>query len=137
MSFEPEFLELMPHVIQVYSFVSVDAEGEATYDPDPATQPGKRYQCRIVGKGLALRTKFSEQDTVIYDIYVGPRLIDNEPDFSTMGDVFRIEDKIVLPADQVYTDQTPLIFAVGRFPDDEGHHHTKIQCGFMYHRQGQ
>jgi hypothetical protein len=134
MAFELEFLELMPHVVTVISYLGEDFRGDPIYDD---ANP-KRYISRIVGKGLALRTRLSDQTTVIYDIYVGPRLDEDDmivPDSS--GDVFRVEDKIVLPPDEVYTDQTPVIFAIGRFPDDGGHHHTKIQCGWMYHRQGQ
>lgn len=134
MAFELEFLELMPHVVKVFPYLGEDFYG----DPQHDMENPRRYRCRIVGKGLALRTKMSDQETVIYDIYVGPRLDENDQIVpNSSGDAFHIEDKIVLPPDQVFTDQTPVIFAVGRFPDDTGHHHTKIQCGWMYHRQGQ
>lgn len=135
MSFELEFLEMMPHEIQVFSFVGEDFRGKKTYDP--AVPPGKLYKCRIVGKGIALRTRAEEQDTVIYDVYIGPRIEGGKPVLSSLGDAFRVEDRIVLPVDVVWTDQTPEIFAVARETDEDGHHHTKIQCGWMYHRQGQ
>jgi len=134
MAFELEFLELMPHIVTVIPYTGEDFFGDPVYDVDNP----RRYRARIVGKGLALRTKLSDQETVIYDLYIGPRLDDDDQIIQdSSGDIFRIEDKIVLPPDEVYTDQTPLIFAIGRFPDDTGHHHTKIQCGWMYHRQGQ
>lgn len=133
MAFEPEFLELMPHTIQVITFLGEDFRGDPTYDD---ANP-REYRCRIVGKGLALRTRFSDQETVIYDIYIGPRVEDGDIIWDSMNDVFKNEDKIVLPPDAVWVDQTPVIFAVGRFTDDTGQHHTKIQCGWMYHRQGQ
>lgn len=121
MPFESEFLEMMPHQVEVHSWLGQDFQGIDTYAVPHAT-----YQCRIVGKGIALRRKEGEEDTVIFDIYA-----------DTGGAVVKIEDKIVLPADEAWIDQTPLIFAIGRYTDEFGHHHTKIQCGWMYHRQGQ
>lgn len=121
MSFESEFLDMMPHTIEVHSWTGQDFDGVDQY-----VVPHKTYRCRIVGKGIALRRRDAEEDTVIFDIYA-----------NTGGDVVKVEDKIVLPADNAWIDRTPLIFAVGRYTDETGHHHTKIQCGWMYHRQGQ
>lgn len=120
MSFEAEFLEMMPHEITLEPWLEQDFHGADSYGP-PRT-----YRCRIVGKGIALRRRDQEDTTVIFDIYA-----------HTGGDVVKIEDRITLPDDQAFLDRTPEIFAVGRFTDEQGHHHTKIQCGWMYHRQGQ
>lgn len=111
----------MPHTIEVLHHLGSDFEGEDVYADAPV-----EYRCRIVGKGIALRRRFGEDQTVIYDIYV-----------HSGSNVFTTEDKVILPEDAVWTDQTPLIFAVGRYTDEDGHHHTKLQCGWMYHRQGQ
>lgn len=121
MSFELEFLEMMPHWIEVRHSLGFDYEGTPVYDPEI-----HYYQCRIVGKGLSLRRAQGEDDTVIYDIYVNGG-----------GDRFTNQDQITLPVDQAWVDRTPLIFAIGRYTDDTGHHHVKVQCGWMYHRQGQ
>lgn len=121
MSFEKEFHELMPHSIIIEPYTGESFRGVKTYGP-----PKPYEHCRIVGKGLSLRTTAQEQDTVVFDIYV---------DAGT--DVIKIEDRLTLPADQAWLDQTPEIFAVARETDEDGHHHTKIQCGWMYHRQGQ
>ena len=118
---EKEFLELMPHTVKIFSYVGVNFHGEPQHEEEPV-----EYRARIVGKGIALRKRTDEDDTVIFDIYIDAE--DN---------VIRVEDKIELPEDAAWMDQTPLIFAVGRYTDDEGVHHTKIQCGYMYHRQGQ
>lgn len=117
---EREFLEMMPDIVKISPYEGIDFHGEASYG-DPI-----EYRARIVGKGLALRTRTDEDDTVVYDIYIDAddRLI-------------RIEDKVELPEEIAWIDQTPLIFSVGRFEDGNGYHHTKIQCGYMYHRQGQ
>lgn len=133
MAFEPELLELMPHVVSIQSYLGEDFRGDPQYD---ATI--RRYRSRIVGKGIALRTKMEEQETVVYDVYIGPRILDDGTlDFTAVSDPFKIQDKLTLPADLAWADTTPEIFAVARQTDDEGHHHTKIQCGWMYHRQGQ
>lgn len=118
---EYEFLEMMPHIVTIYSYLGDDFHGDPQHDP-----AAKSYRCRIVGKGLALRRREGEENTVVFDIYA-----------DVGDDVIRVEDKIVLPADLAWMDQTPEIFSVGKFTDEDGHHHTKIQCGWMYHRQGQ
>ena len=119
---ESEFLELMPDYVRIYPFLGTyDFEGK----PQRATTPVE-YPARIVGKGLAVRRKQDEEDTVIYDVYI-----------DAGEDVIRMEDQIELPPNQAWIDTTPEIFTVGRFSDENGIHHTKIQCGWMYHRQGQ
>lgn len=125
---EADFLDLMPHIVTIQPWLSEDFHGGDSYG-DPV-----RYIARVVGKGIALRRREGEEDTVIYDIYIGA-LENGEPVPETT--VFTTRDKITLPADQGLQDETPLIFSIGRFPDEKGQHHTKIQCGFMYHRQGQ
>lgn len=123
MSFEAEFLELMPDEVEVMHHLGQDFEGNDLY-----TIPPKKYRCRIVGKGIALRKRFSEESTVIFDIYIPA---------PPGGQKFTIEDQVILPDDEAWIDRTPQLFAVGRFPDQDGHHHIKLQCGWMYHRQGQ
>lgn len=119
---EPDFLDMMPYVFVRIPYIRTDFHGSHVYDVDnPLT-----YRCRIVGKGLALRRREGEEDAIIVDIY------------ADMGeDIMRTEDMIELPPSQMWIDQTPVIFSIGRFPDTLGNHHTKIQCGWMYHRQGQ
>lgn len=119
---EAEFLELMPHKVKITSFIREDFHGNDIYDEANV----RTYRCRIVGKGIALRRALSEDETVIFDIYLDPGT-----------DRITTRDRIELPAELLWLDQTPEIFAVGRFTDDEGQHHVKIQCGWMYHRQGQ
>lgn len=119
---ESEFLELMSDYVKIYPWLGTyDFEGNPQRAADPI-----EYQARIVGKGLAVRRRADEEDTVIFDVYIDPK-----------DDVIRLEDKIELPPDAAWMDTTPEIFTVGRFTDDKGLHHTKIQCGWMYHRQGQ
>lgn len=117
---EREFLELMPHTVMISPFLGRDFDGVDQFG-DPV-----EYRARIAGKGIALRRRSDEDDTVIFDVYIDA------------GDnIIRTEDKIELPPDAAWIDETPLIFSVGRYTDDRGVHHTKIQCGYMYHRQGQ
>lgn len=122
MAFEPEFLEMMPHEIVIERYLSQDFFGRKVYD---VAHP-RTYRCRIVGKGLSLRRQQGDDDTVVYDIYV-----------HSGADLIQLEDKITLPEEQAWIDRTPVIFTVGRVTDEQGQHHTKIQCGWMYHRQGQ
>jgi hypothetical protein len=125
MAFTDDFLELMPDIVGIEAYGGEDEFG----DPLPYG-PLTLFQCRIVGKGLSVRRQASEDDTVIYDIYLDVR----EDPFRT----FTTKDRITLPPDQGFLDLTPEIFTVGRFPDEDNEpHHIKLQCGWMYHRQGQ
>lgn len=134
MSFERDFLTMMPHIIGKQTRTGQDFNNVPTYNPTV-----ERYRCRITGKAIALRRHEFEEDTVIFDIYVCPFPL-NELDEIQWGApvaLFAVEDRIILPADQAWIDQTPILFAVGRNTDEDGHHHVKLQCGWMYHRQGQ
>ncbi len=122
MPFESEFLSMMPHTISVRTPTGKDVYNKATFTG--ATT--RTYRCRITGKILSIRRSGREEQTVVFDIYA-----------NTGNDVLTLEDEITLPADNVWQDQMPEIFAVARVSDERGHHHTKIQCGFQYHRQGQ
>ena len=143
MSFEREFLTMMPHTIWHQRRTGVDLYNRPAYDP-----VGTHYRCRITGKSLALRERMGEQDTVIFDIYVCPFPVVNgvkafagveEGRVNFKGDIAQIvvNDKITLPANQGWRDRTPELFAVGNITDETGLHHIKVQCGWMYHRQGQ
>jgi len=119
--FESEFLQMMPHTVTIYPKTGY------TVNSIPAhATTGKVYRCRIVGKNLSLRRSQASEQTVVFDIYV-----------NAGNDVIGMEDKIELPADGAWLSRYPVLFAVARATDDEGHHHTKLQCGWMYHRQGQ
>lgn len=120
--FESEFLDLMPHTVTIYPRTGYDDSGVPSY----TGSVGKAYQCRIVGKNLSLRRPLTQEQTVVFDIYV-----------NSGSDVFGLEDRVELPNDGAWLDRYPKLFAVARLTDEDGHHHTKLQCGWMYHRQGQ
>lgn len=115
-----EFLTMMPHTVTIAPFTGRDLYGNLSHGAPVS------YRCRIVGKVLALRRTVTEDQSVIFDIY-----LDAE------GAVFSVNDQLILPADAAFVDQTPEIFAIARVTDEDGHHHVKMQCGWMYHRQGQ
>lgn len=123
----------MPHTIRRAQETSRSFRNVPTYD-----EAGEEsFRCRITGKALSIRHRMTEEDTVIFDIYVYPFpiLAAGGFDYDTPTEVFRTTDRITLPDDQAFIDTTPLIFAVGRETDELGHHHVKLQCGWMYHRQ--
>lgn len=124
MAFDPEFLEMMPHTVQIAPWTGNDKFGKPTFGADVA------YRCRIVGKGLAIRQTQREELAAIFTVYVhaGAATITSR-------------DRLTLPADGAFTgpagSTTPAIFTVAKETDEDGHHHTVIACGWMYHRQGQ
>jgi hypothetical protein len=123
-SFELEFLTMMPDTLYIEQVLTRDLQGQPATYTDPAP-----YRCRVSGKGLALRRGQGEEATVIFDAWV-----------HAGAAVFSTEDRITLPpAPQFaeFTDRPPVIFAIARYTDENSHHSVKIQFGWMYHRQGQ
>jgi hypothetical protein len=121
MAFEDEFLELMPHTIQVQAWTGQTSDGTQSYSPTI-----KSYRARIVGKTLSLRRPLVEGDTILYDAYV-----------ATGPEAIGLRDKITLPNDARYINRYPILFSVGIYDDGDGAHHSKLQFGWQYHRQGQ
>jgi len=120
MAFESEFLSMMPHTVTVAPFVSRDKNGVPTYGT-PRT-----FRARVTGKVLSLRRSDRADSTVVFDVYV-----------QAGNTVITADDLLTLDGDPAWVDGTPILFAVSRSTDDDGHHHVKLQCGWMYHRQGQ
>ena len=89
------------------------------------------------GKIITLRRADKEDKTPIFDVYIGG-IISGDAVLPLGQTLFTTNDQIYLPPeDPAWVDHTPMIFAVARATDEDGHHHVKLQCGFMYHRQGQ
>lgn len=120
-----DFDTMMPHTVQVTPYTGRDKYGKPTYN-EAATVS---YTCRIVGKGMALRRDMNDDDTLLYDIYLDGEQSHDAP--------ITVWDKLTIPAPFNPMGSNPIIFAVGRYADDDGEHHVKLQCGWMYHRQGQ
>ena len=131
MSFEKEFLEMMPHTVSVELCTGRDRNDDKTF------AAAISYKCRISGKVLSLRRQSSTDETPIFDLYIGGKIIAGQHVALTDADKFTIEDRVTLPAVAAWVDNTPVIFAIGRITDEDGQHHAKLQCGWMYHRQGQ
>lgn len=120
MAFEPEFFEFMNELVTIESYLYMNAKKEKVYDT-PTT-----YRARVSGKIVSLRRPGNEDAGQIMDvwIYAGTTRI-------------TVQDRLTLPDQPLWVDRTPIIFAVGRYTDDQGQHNVKVQCGWMYHRQGQ
>jgi hypothetical protein len=124
MAFDRDFLTMMPHTLTVehWDGVSMDAQARPS---NFGTSRG--YRCRISGKAVAVRRPDNEQEAVIYDIWLWN---DDEA-------LFRQEDRITFPVSFMFRQERPSIFTVGSYTDEDSQHHVKLQCGWMYHRQGQ
>lgn len=120
--FESDFLTMMPHAVAVARRTGLDRDRNPTYD----TANEKTYRARITGKILALRRNEKEETTSVMDIYVHCGV-----------NAIYVNDRVTLPDDPAWPDRFPVVFAVSRATDEDGHHHAKIQLGWMYHRQGQ
>jgi hypothetical protein len=124
---ENDFLDFMTDTVEITPFLHADAHGRKVYDETKV----RTFRARIVGKELSLRRSRGEEDTSIMDIYISGVPIGGHEYVAVSQN-----DRLVLPDVPETDDRTPEIYAVGRYPDDQGFHHYKIQCGFMYHRQG-
>jgi len=132
MSFEPEFLSMMPFTVTVEPFTGMDRNNEPEYNGIPIS-----FRARIVGKVISLRRSAQEDATPVFDVYLGG-IIEANGHIIPVGNILiTTNDRLTLPSNQGWVDETPIIFAVAHATDEEGHHHVKLQCGFMYHRQGQ
>jgi len=130
MAFEAEFLSMMPHTVTVEPFTSVDRNNEASFGAPVS------FRARIVGKVISLRRSEKEDSTPIFDVFLGG-IVQGAVVIPVGNILLTTNDRLTLPPNQGWVDETPIIFAVARATDEEGHHHIKLQCGFMYHRQGQ
>lgn len=124
MSFELEFLELMPHtlVVEHWDGLSYDAQGRPSGFGEEI-----EYRCRISGKAVAIRRADNEQEAIIYDVWL----------YNHDQSAFRQEDRITFPVSFQFRQERPSVFTVGSYDDQVTQHHVKLQCGWQYHRQGQ
>lgn len=122
MSFEHEFEDLFPNRVSIEPWAGQDTYGAPVYGA------ARTFPCRVSGKALALRRPTEEGKTPIFDIWLNA------------GDVMISDlDRVtIVGTDTRWSGQgTLVLFAVGVYTDPDGVHHTKLQCGWMYHRQGQ
>lgn len=139
MAFEAEFLEMMDQVVGFVMCLGFDRNGDPIYETDEeGDEIVRNYRCRISGKSLSLRQPTENEETPIFDIHVGMRLLEDGTLRPVGSDPFNELMKVILPVgDPVWATGTPIIFATGRYPDDNSYHHVKVQLGWRYHRQGQ
>lgn len=132
MSFETEFLHMMPETVVIYPYVGQDSWGKKTWGA------GSHYRARITGKGTTMRRAMQQDEAVIYDVYTDGVPVTPQDRMPIQGGpvgVFTVNDKVTLPPDIRWEDQEPEVFAIGRYTDEQSFHHYLIQLGFMYHRQ--
>jgi hypothetical protein len=127
MAFDLQFLDMMPDRVRIAPFVSFDRYKVAQFGADV------EYVARISGKMVAARRPEKQEDANIMDVWLGAR-VDGLPISTTR---ITVSDRMTLPDVAAFPDFSPVIFTVGRWTDDEGQHHIKVQCGWMYRRQGQ
>lgn len=118
--FDPQFLDLMPYTVTLTSPTGRNAQGQPTFVGGTA----RAYRCRIVGDILALRDAKMGVESQAFVLYM-----------MTGDDPVTTDDRITLPVIAAFGTGTPFIFAVERFTDEGGQHHTKLICGYTFHHQ--
>lgn len=120
MSFENEFLELMPHTVILTAPTGYNAQGKPTYVGGTAVS----YRGRVVGTIQALRDSKRAQESPMFMIYI-----------AAGNGVITTEYKLDLPSDAVFGTRAPFIFAIERLTDENSNHHVKLICGYTFHHQ--
>lgn len=111
MSWEREFLDLMPSSVTVAHLASRSVTGTVTYTTTAST-----YRARIVQKQHQVRD--SQGNTVMAAAVMW---------IASTGTI-NATDRIRIPAGSGST--APPILAVESFPDEDGTHHYKIHLGY-------
>lgn len=122
MSFENEFLDMMPYTVTVKAPTGKNAQGQPTY----AGAVALPYRARIVGPVTSLRHSTKTEIAELHTLWLNSGTVALNPTY-----------QLTLPTASPWLGRTPIIFSVNYVTDEFGMHHTKITCGFMYHRQGQ
>ncbi len=101
-----EFTDLLHQTITIEPWTGRDGYGNPSYGA------GVSYSARIVGKSQLIRDTQGQEVVSQYTVY----LLSN----ATVD----ARSRVTLPAG--YAPTTPPVLAVGRYPDENGIHHTTI-----------
>jgi hypothetical protein len=101
-----EFADLLVQTVTIEPYATKDRYGEISYGA------GVDYWSRVVGKSKMIRNGQGREVVSMFTIYLQSN--------STIGE----NDRVTLPAGYVLSQ--PPIIAVGRYPDEDGVHHTVV-----------
>lgn len=121
MSFDPQFYTMFSEQLKV-----TPVTGRDKYN-NPVTGTPWTVPCRVAGKGIALRRKDGDDETPIFDLWA----------LTNGRDISHDDQLEIIGTNPQWKQGRMILFAIGNYTDDHGTHHTKLQCGWMYHRQGQ
>ena len=110
MSFNDVLLDLMPSTLQIdpYTGVATDGYGEPTY----TTSTSENYRCRVVTSQVQITDLFGENNVSNTQIWV------------KSSATFSLFDKATVGGSTL----GPLL-RVEHYPDEDGHHHSKLFFG--------
>lgn len=109
MGFDLPLRQFMTQTITVYPRTGHNSYGEATFG-----STGVTYQCRIAGTPRWVRNQNAEIVEITDVVWVGSTGTITEQDRIELAD-----------------GSTPPVIRVEKFPDQNGHHHTKITFGYL------
>lgn len=107
MTFEAEFLSLMPSTVTVYPLASRNADGHTTFGTTGVT-----YRARVA--------------YVPHTVHLADGRIQASEGIAWLASTtpLSIQSKYVLPDGSV-----PIVYAVENIPDQDGQHHSKVFFG--------
>lgn len=108
MSFERDFLSMMPDTITVSTVATLGVGGAATFSTASTS-----FRCRVVPKNLFVHDSRGQGAAVAYEVWVASTSAKLAP-----------SSKYTLP-----DGSTPPVVTVDRFPDQQGGHHVRLRLG--------
>lgn len=102
-----EFRELLPHTVTVSTVASLGTGGAATFSTAATS-----YRARVVNTNKIVHDLRGEVAAVAYEAWIASTSI------------LAPDSKYTLP-----DGATPPVVRVDTFPDEDGHHHVRIQFG--------
>lgn len=110
MSFESEFVQLMPHSVTIEPWASQDAYGKPTYGA------GVAYPAQVMAINERVVTVMNREVVASTQVIVGPNAGLYPPTDPRI--------RITLP-----DGSKPTVLAVTAQPDEDGTHHVVVLCG--------
>jgi hypothetical protein len=106
-SFDPEFLTMMPSTMRVFPFITFDTYGEPSY-----STAATNYRCRIEPDGQVVKDQLGKDIVLNVTAYVA----------STSA--LNVLSNYILP-----DGSTGIVISISPVPDEDGIHHNVVRLG--------
>ncbi len=113
MSFEDDFLDLMPATVTITTSAARSVYGQPTW-----SSVGHSYDARVVVRQREIRLATGQTAMSACTVWI-----------ASTGTNISIADRISLPAGTLPSTAPPILL-VESYPDEDGPHHYKLELGY-------